>query len=145
MDTTWIFFQFACSTEKKPAVFSQTAHSIWSIFSMTSKTTDLNSRSDNHITQRRILFHATYWAQHRITAQCIFISMREYICMRKCPFCGRWFRNKQAIRAHLRFCPEYLEEKWGSPQECASTSLAFSGFDGPYRWIGSVLFDTNHL
>jgi len=23
----------------------------------------------------------------------------------QCYYCGRWFRNKQALRAHLRFCP----------------------------------------
>ena len=22
-----------------------------------------------------------------------------------CPYCNRWFRNKQALRAHLRYCP----------------------------------------
>ncbi len=25
--------------------------------------------------------------------------------MLQCFYCGRWFRNKQALRAHLRFCP----------------------------------------
>lgn len=25
--------------------------------------------------------------------------------MVKCEFCGRWFRNKQALRAHLKHCP----------------------------------------
>ena len=25
--------------------------------------------------------------------------------MLQCYYCGRWFRNKQALRAHLRFCP----------------------------------------
>jgi len=33
-----------------------------------------------------------------------------------CEYCGRWFRNKQALRAHLRHCPikkikPELEEK----------------------------------
>jgi hypothetical protein len=23
---------------------------------------------------------------------------------RRCVYCGRWFKNKQALRAHLRFC-----------------------------------------
>ena len=27
--------------------------------------------------------------------------------MRQCYFCKRWFKNKQAVRAHLRWCPEY--------------------------------------
>lgn len=27
--------------------------------------------------------------------------------MRKCVYCGRWFKNKQAVRAHLRHCEEY--------------------------------------
>jgi hypothetical protein len=22
-----------------------------------------------------------------------------------CPYCGRWFKNKQALRAHLKHCP----------------------------------------
>lgn len=25
--------------------------------------------------------------------------------MVKCEYCGRWFRNKQALRAHLKHCP----------------------------------------
>jgi hypothetical protein len=25
--------------------------------------------------------------------------------MRQCAFCGRWFRNKRAVEAHLRYCP----------------------------------------
>jgi len=25
--------------------------------------------------------------------------------MIKCPYCGRWFKNKQALRAHLKYCP----------------------------------------
>ena len=25
--------------------------------------------------------------------------------MRQCFFCKKWFSNKQAVRAHLRFCP----------------------------------------
>ena len=27
--------------------------------------------------------------------------------MRQCHFCERWFTNKQAVRAHLKHCPEY--------------------------------------
>lgn len=27
--------------------------------------------------------------------------------MRRCIYCGRWFKNKQAVRAHLRHCDEY--------------------------------------
>jgi hypothetical protein len=26
--------------------------------------------------------------------------------MLKCFYCGRWFKNKQALRAHLRFCQD---------------------------------------
>ena len=29
--------------------------------------------------------------------------------MRRCLFCERWFKNKQAVRAHLRYCGEYLD------------------------------------
>lgn len=25
--------------------------------------------------------------------------------MIKCPYCGRWFKNRQALRAHLKHCP----------------------------------------
>jgi hypothetical protein len=25
--------------------------------------------------------------------------------MIRCFYCGKWFKNKQALRAHLRFCP----------------------------------------
>ena len=25
--------------------------------------------------------------------------------MAHCPYCGRWFKNKQAVRAHLKRCP----------------------------------------
>lgn len=32
---------------------------------------------------------------------------------RKCLACGRGFRNKQAARAHLRFCAAYLRWKAG--------------------------------
>jgi len=31
--------------------------------------------------------------------------------MIKCSFCGRWFRNKQAFRAHLRYCEPYRTSK----------------------------------
>ncbi|RMH36310.1 MAG: hypothetical protein D6689_22720 [Deltaproteobacteria bacterium] len=31
--------------------------------------------------------------------------------MRRCQFCDRWFRNKQAVRAHLRFCAPYLQAR----------------------------------
>jgi len=27
--------------------------------------------------------------------------------MQQCRFCGRWFKNKQGVRAHLRWCPKY--------------------------------------
>lgn len=30
---------------------------------------------------------------------------------RQCPSCSRWFKSKQAIRAHMRFCEAYLERK----------------------------------
>jgi len=40
--------------------------------------------------------------------------------MRKCEYCGRWFKNKQAVRAHLRFCTAYLRAK------------ATSGIEGKY-------------
>ncbi|KXB03837.1 hypothetical protein AKJ45_00250 [candidate division MSBL1 archaeon SCGC-AAA261F19] len=30
--------------------------------------------------------------------------------MRLCLYCGRWFKNKQAVKAHLQFCPEYEGE-----------------------------------
>ena len=29
--------------------------------------------------------------------------------VRTCFFCKRWFRNKQAVRAHLQWCEPYLE------------------------------------
>ena len=29
--------------------------------------------------------------------------------MRQCVFCGRWFKNKQAVRAHLKMCPGYFD------------------------------------
>ena len=29
--------------------------------------------------------------------------------MRQCRFCGRWFKNKQAVMAHLRRCNDYQE------------------------------------
>lgn len=25
--------------------------------------------------------------------------------MRKCPYCNRWFKNRQALIAHLKYCP----------------------------------------
>jgi hypothetical protein len=31
--------------------------------------------------------------------------------MRKCWYCNRWFRNRQAVRAHLKYCDRYLYEK----------------------------------
>jgi len=31
--------------------------------------------------------------------------------MIKCYYCGRWFKSKQALRAHLRFCEPYLALK----------------------------------
>jgi hypothetical protein len=31
--------------------------------------------------------------------------------MRQCYYCKRWFKNKQAVRAHLRWCPEYSGSK----------------------------------
>ena len=31
--------------------------------------------------------------------------------MRRCNFCFRWFKNKQAIKAHLQFCESYLFKK----------------------------------
>ena len=31
--------------------------------------------------------------------------------MRRCHFCGRWFKNKQAVRAHLKYCSEYQEAR----------------------------------
>jgi len=34
--------------------------------------------------------------------------------MRQCYHCKRWFKNKQAIRAHLRWCPERTPKKRGS-------------------------------
>ena len=33
--------------------------------------------------------------------------------MRSCPACRRWFRNKQAIRQHLRWCRAYQARKIG--------------------------------
>lgn len=27
--------------------------------------------------------------------------------MRQCRYCKRWFKNKQAVRAHLRWCTKY--------------------------------------
>jgi len=33
------------------------------------------------------------------------IFLRKVIKMRQCPYCGRWFKNKQALRAHLKRCP----------------------------------------
>jgi len=29
--------------------------------------------------------------------------------MRKCPYCGKWFKNKQAVRGHLKSCPFYTK------------------------------------
>lgn len=29
--------------------------------------------------------------------------------MRQCRFCSRWFKNRQAVRAHLRWCGDYQE------------------------------------
>lgn len=42
---------------------------------------------------------------------------------RRCGFCDRWFRSKQSVRAHQRWCQPYLEAKeaglvaqwWASP------------------------------
>jgi len=31
--------------------------------------------------------------------------------MRQCNWCDRWFRNKQAVRGHLRCCKEWKVEK----------------------------------
>ncbi len=28
--------------------------------------------------------------------------------MRRCRFCDRWFKNKQAVRRHLGYCKDYL-------------------------------------
>ena len=33
--------------------------------------------------------------------------------MRTCHFCGKWYRNKQAVRAHLQWCSQYIAEKGG--------------------------------
>lgn len=29
--------------------------------------------------------------------------------MRRCHFCSRWFRSKQSVRAHLRWCEDYKD------------------------------------
>lgn len=29
----------------------------------------------------------------------------------KCNFCGREFKNRQAVRGHLKFCEEYIQNK----------------------------------
>jgi hypothetical protein len=31
--------------------------------------------------------------------------------MIKCYYCGRWFKNKQALRGHLRSCKPYIALK----------------------------------
>ncbi len=37
--------------------------------------------------------------------------------MRTCAHCGRWFRSKQSVRAHLRHCTAWHEEKERREQE----------------------------
>lgn len=34
--------------------------------------------------------------------------------MRKCNFCKRWFKNYQAIEAHLRWCIKRKEKQWAN-------------------------------
>ena len=29
--------------------------------------------------------------------------------MRQCLYCTRWFKNKQSVRAHLKYCEKYHE------------------------------------
>lgn len=31
--------------------------------------------------------------------------------MRRCSWCDRWFKNRQAVRAHLRHCEPYLDAR----------------------------------
>lgn len=31
--------------------------------------------------------------------------------MQMCGFCTRWFKSRQAVRAHLAFCELYLEKR----------------------------------
>jgi hypothetical protein len=31
--------------------------------------------------------------------------------MQQCYYCKRWFKNKQSVRAHLRWCPEWNSKK----------------------------------
>jgi hypothetical protein len=38
-----------------------------------------------------------------------------WLTMRKCYYCNRWFKNKQAVRAHLRWCPERNYRDSGGP------------------------------
>ena len=52
---------------------------------------------------------------------------------RQCSFCNRWFRNKQAVRAHLRRCETYLDTK----RDAAPGLLARLGLSG--RSPGSAL------
>ena len=33
------------------------------------------------------------------------VLVEKGIEMAYCPYCNRWFRNKQAVRAHLKHCP----------------------------------------
>jgi hypothetical protein len=42
--------------------------------------------------------------------------------MANCPYCGRWFRNKQAVRAHLKYCPL---KKAGAPTRMEKLFLQF--------------------
>jgi hypothetical protein len=60
------------------------------------------------------------WEGVRESGTCLFWERRELLgwrkkakgalrsasalSMRKCPYCGRWFRNRQAVRAHLKYC-----------------------------------------
>jgi len=43
-----------------------------------------------------------------------------------CPYCGRWFRNKQAVRAHLKRCP--LKEQKTKKEEIITKEFEYKGW-----------------
>ncbi len=53
--------------------------------------------------------------------------------MRPCRFCSRWFKNKQAVRRHLGYCPTYQAQPGRKRWERVDLYQCASCLD----WLGS--------